>query len=415
MLDDARAHAASLITADAALGGCRNTIVVLLVGGGEGTISAQNLATKASTFLNVNARRVPIYVVALFPAASEVAALQAIATNSGGQYFEITEAMVTATTAGDPVPQVVRAVNTAVQHAFVPSTTFNTAPSAAHSLRSHRGMAGDEPDRRHRQPARREQDRLRRGGGGAARQRDLHLHRHDRDSTAVERPRHVGLRAAGIRRAAPRISHLQADRGFDQAVRLSIQQDGSRLWVSSVPAAGSRNIYTVLPGTHDDDPVRRRARGELCRRISASPMPPTLIDYVRALPLGAIVGSTPAFLDIPSLDPPPDADYPAFREANKDRRALIFVGANDGMLHALDARTGDRSVGVHPVQPAAEAACAPLRPVARQFLVLRRQLAQDRRCEGRRRCGARISSSARVRAGRSTTRWTSRCRIWRNR
>ena len=56
--------------------------------------------------------------------------------------------------------------------------------------------------------------------------------------------------------------------------------------------------------------------------------------------MGAVVGSTPAFLDPPSLDPPPDADYPGFREDNKDRRTLIFVGANDGMLHAIDARTG---------------------------------------------------------------------------
>ena len=96
MLDDARAHAASLISADASLGGCRNTIVVLIVGGGEGTISPQDLAAKAATFLNVNTRRVPIYVVALFPERPSEASLQAIATASGGQYFEMTEAMVSA-------------------------------------------------------------------------------------------------------------------------------------------------------------------------------------------------------------------------------------------------------------------------------------------------------------------------------
>jgi type IV pilus assembly protein PilY1 len=56
--------------------------------------------------------------------------------------------------------------------------------------------------------------------------------------------------------------------------------------------------------------------------------------------MGAVVGSTPAFLDAPSLDPPPDADYPGFVEDNADRRALMFIGANDGMMHALDARTG---------------------------------------------------------------------------
>ena len=65
-----------------------------------------------------------------------------------------------------------------------------------------------------------------------------------------------------------------------------------------------------------------------------------VIAYIRSQPMGAIVGSTPAFMDPPSLDPPPDADYPAFVDEHKDRRSMIFVGANDGMLHAIDGRTG---------------------------------------------------------------------------
>jgi hypothetical protein len=129
LLDDARAHANTLIKADASVGGCRNTIVVLVVGGGEGTISPQNLEDKAATFLDVQGRRVPIYVIALFPNPSEAASLQAVATKSGGQYFEVSKAMVEATTAGNPIPEVVRGVNLAVQHAFIQPTTFNTAPT----------------------------------------------------------------------------------------------------------------------------------------------------------------------------------------------------------------------------------------------------------------------------------------------
>ena len=45
-------------------------------------------------------------------------------------------------------------------------------------------------------------------------------------------------------------------------------------------------------------------------------------------------------MDPPSLDPPPDADYPAFVDENKDRRSMIWVGANDGMLHGIDTRLG---------------------------------------------------------------------------
>ena len=51
-------------------------------------------------------------------------------------------------------------------------------------------------------------------------------------------------------------------------------------------------------------------------------------------------------MDAPSLDPPPDTDYGrsdgsgTFAGDHKNRRSLIFVGANDGMIHAIDARTG---------------------------------------------------------------------------
>jgi len=71
-----------------------------------------------------------------------------------------------------------------------------------------------------------------------------------------------------------------------------------------------------------------------------------LIDWLRAQPIGAVIGSTPAILDAPSLDPPPDDDYGfpdsvgTFAGTYKDRRSMIFFGANDGMVHAVDARTG---------------------------------------------------------------------------
>ena len=51
-------------------------------------------------------------------------------------------------------------------------------------------------------------------------------------------------------------------------------------------------------------------------------------------------------MDAPSLDPPPDNDYGfpdsigTFAGDHKDRRSILFFGANDGMIHAVDARTG---------------------------------------------------------------------------
>jgi Tfp pilus tip-associated adhesin PilY1 len=282
---------------------------------------------------------VPIYVVALFPEASEVASLQAIAANSGGQYYEITQAMVDATTAGGPVPEIVRAINSAVQHGYVPSTTFNTAPSPAHpfgltaewqvtspivgtvNLRgaSKIGSSGT-PE------ALPDSETYIFTGTTEIPQRSNVL-----VTSAFELPGFQGqLRA--FRTYKP-----IADSTKPSGYRFS--QDGSRLWVSSTPAAGSRNIYTILPGTTTMIPFDAAHATDLQPHLGVTDAA-TLIEYIRALPLGAIVGSTPAFLDVPSLDPPPDADYPAFREDNKDRRALIFVGANDGMLHAFDARTG---------------------------------------------------------------------------
>ena len=346
LLDDARAHANTLITADAAAGGCRNTVVVLIAGGAEGTINPQDLRTKAASFRNVNGRRVPIYVIAVYPSADEAATLQLVASESGGQYLEITKAMVenalaNGTTANPipPVPEAVRGVNLAVQHAFVSSTTFNTAPTAALpfgpygefqvtspivgtvNLRGASKLTADGgtellPD---------SETYIFNGLTKIPQRSNVMV------TSAFQLPSFdAKLRAYRIYKPIP---DLTKPSGFRFA------QDGSRLWENSVPAAGSRNIYTVLPGSATLVPFVA-ANAEMLKNHLRVADPVALIEYVRNLPMGAIVGSTPAFLDPPSLDPPPDPEYPGFREDNEKRRALIFVGANDGMLHALDARTG---------------------------------------------------------------------------
>jgi hypothetical protein len=339
LLDDARAHASTLITADASVGGCRNTVVVLVVGGGEGTISPQDLTAKAATFLNVNGRRVPIYVVAIAPSAGDVASLKSIATTSGGQYFEITEEMVDATTAGDPVPEVVRAVNTAVQHAFVEPTKFNTAPTAALPY-------GPSSEFQVTSPIvgtvnlRNASKLTANGGSESLPDAETYLMN---GSTEIPQRSNVLVTSAftlpgfNAKLRAFRVYKPVADPSKPSGYKFV--QDGSRLWESSVPAAGSRNLFTVLPGSSTLVPFTV-SNVDLLKAYLNVNDPATLIEDIRELPMGAVVGSTPAFLDVPSLDPPPDADYPGFREDNKDRRALVFVGANDGMLHAIDARTG---------------------------------------------------------------------------
>ncbi len=111
----------------------------------------------------------------------------------------------------------------------------------------------------------------------------------------------------------------------------------------------TRNIYTYIPngsGGGSMIPFTVANAATLGPVMGTSATTNALITAVRAQNIGAVIGSTPAIMDVPSLDPPPDDDYgradapTTFAGMHKDRRALIFVGANDGMIHAIDARTG---------------------------------------------------------------------------
>jgi Tfp pilus tip-associated adhesin PilY1 len=124
--------------------------------------------------------------------------------------------------------------------------------------------------------------------------------------------------------------------------------DGTKLWVATAPAAASRNLYTSLP---DGSMVAFTAANaaQLAPHMNMTAADAAaLIAYVRDLPIGAPVDSTPAILNPPSLDPPPDSDYSAFVADNKDRRSLVFVGTNRGILEAIDARLGVEVWGLIP-------------------------------------------------------------------
>jgi len=56
--------------------------------------------------------------------------------------------------------------------------------------------------------------------------------------------------------------------------------------------------------------------------------------------LGDIIHSPPQYVAAPDQDFTFDS-YPAFVNANLNRAPRVYVGANDGMLHAFDALTGD--------------------------------------------------------------------------
>ena len=268
MLDDARAEAARLI----ALNGdptCRNTVVVLVVGGGEGTTSGLNnasLATAAANFLNIGGRRVPVYVIAIAPPTDEVAGLQAIATTTGGQYFEIPKWQIDAAlsspkqlaTAGTTapagtiiVPEVVKAVNIAIQHAFANSADFNTLPTAYPPIGRMSEFQVTSPIIGIGQSRRRARHHRR---GAGARLGDRARQGWRQDPAAVEPAGDRRVLAARLRRPAARIPRLQAGGRRIEGLRLQVRVrrhaavEGVRpgLGCAAAPDASRRNLYTTL-------------------------------------------------------------------------------------------------------------------------------------------------------------------------
>ena len=351
ILVDAKTEAARLIAADAE---CRNTIVVLVVGGGEGsgTAGTNNPVTTATQFLNVSSRRVPIYVVAIAPAAAEVAQLQSIATESGGQFFEITKAMIDTAynswSAGVPsgnlngqptgtivVPEIVKAINTAVQHSFQEFATFNTAPSLGYPFGPYSEFQVTSPVV---------------GSFDISNMKDINgaalpnTAIVDKNGTPIPQRSNLmitaGLTLPGFdgKFRAYRVYKPVADASAWSGYRFVA--DGTPLWVASAPAEPSRNLFTVLPdGTQVAFSTANAGVLAAHMNLSATDAA-AVITLVRSLPIGAPVSSTPAVFNPPSLDPPPDADYVTFSNDHKNRRSLVFVGTNRGILEAIDTRLG---------------------------------------------------------------------------
>jgi hypothetical protein len=340
MLDDARTEALRLLSADTQ---CRQTVVVLIVGGGEGNSTNEDIAAKAKSFVNLkDGFDVPIHVIALAPPAADEAALRLVAENSGGIYTKITKEMVNAVPAGQPVPEFVRALNLAVSETFQSTADFNVDPTLT-------SVRGPETEHQVTSPIIGSVNLE-----GALDIRNLPLVndiiKNEKTGTVIPQRSNVlvttGFALPGFdaRMRAFRVYRPEVD--TSKSAGYKFVADGTRLWVASVPEASRRNIFTVLPdGTMLTFTSDNAAALEPYLQVTSSTgtkyMDATmLIEYVRQQPLGAIVGSTPAMMDPPSLDPPPDSDYPGFLAENEQRRSLIWVGANDGMIHAIDARLG---------------------------------------------------------------------------
>ena len=345
-LEDARSAAVSAMAADTAANrACRNTVVVLVTGGKDdgnpAYTTTHNPATTASTFLSVTGggvtKRVPIIVVAIKPAATDEAQLQSVATNSGGAYYKVTSAA-----------EVTAAINTAVQRGFARATDFDQSRTSeflpVSPIVGTVNLEGAND-----------------ASGSALPNTDINAspggqHLPQRSNVLLT----AGFSLPGF---DGRLRAFRTYRPVADSTKPSgwkFVNDGTRLWpdldgrpslagMARTPAdPNNRNIYTYIPNGSGGGSVvsfTTANAATLAPHLNVTNAT-TLITTIRAQGLGAIIGSTPALMDAPSLDPPPDDDYGrpdapgTFAGDHKDRRALIFVGANDGMIHAIDARTG---------------------------------------------------------------------------
>jgi hypothetical protein len=342
-LDDARAAAATAMANDSASNRtCRNTIVVLITGGADaGDVAydgSHNPLPVASTFLNVTGggvtRRVPIHVIGVKVKAADKVELQGIAANSAGRYTDAAS-----------VSDVTAAINYAVQTGFSRSTDFSTGAVSEYQPVS--PIVGT-----------------------------VNL-KNASDATGALLPNTDILSVPGAQ-PLPQRSNVLVTAGFTlpgyegrlRAFRAykpepdgtkpsgwAFVADGTKLWpdldarpalagMARAPAdPGQRNIYTFVPGS-GVVAFNAANAGLLSAHVGIGVDASALVAYVRSQPLGAIIGSTPALMDAPSLDPPPDDDYGrsdavgSYAEKYKNRRSIIFFGGNDGMIHAIDARTG---------------------------------------------------------------------------
>jgi type IV pilus assembly protein PilY1 len=120
---------------------------------------------------------------------------------------------------------------------------------------------------------------------------------------------------------------------------------------SPAPAISAATTLGQLLGSFTPDPngqdVLQYLRGSAAQEVrNGGPF------RNRSHTLGDIVNSNPQYVGAPSQGEPA-ASYTSFAAAYASRPAVLYVGADDGMLHAFDAQTGNERfayipTGVYP-------------------------------------------------------------------
>jgi hypothetical protein len=343
----------SAIAADP-LKSCRNTVVVLIAGGkddGDGNyLDTYDVIAEAQAFasgLNFGGgviRKVPIVVIGVKPAAADEAELEAIASASGGRYFRATTS-----------DEVALALHSAVQTGYQQSGDLAAARASEYTFTS--PIVGTV-----------NLVNARSAAGAALPDTDIVVEVGPTQGQPLPQRSNVlitaGFQMPGFDGMLRAFRVYRPERDATRPAGWRFVQDGTRLWPDldgrpslagkartiKCPDAdcSGRNIYTFIPNGSGGGQVVSfdGSRASVLAPHLGGADPAVLIPFIRSQPIGAVIGSTPAVMDPPSLDPAPDAEYGVsstpgtFAATYRHRRSMIFFGANDGMIHAVDARTG---------------------------------------------------------------------------
>ncbi len=343
-LEDALAEAKTAIAADPGNIECRNTVAVLVTGGADSGDfryrRSNNAVNTAASFLSVpaggTARRVPIYVAAIRPESGENSLAQ-IASRSGGRYFNVSDATA-----------VSRVINMAVQAGYARSTDFNLGePSEYQPVSPVVGTVD----------LTRARSSNGRALGDTVVSNQLGQTIPQRSNVMVTAGFELnGTGNVGMEGVVRAFRTFKPHRDVAQPGGYAFVSDGTALWPdvdgrsetsgrARTPSnPDDRNIFTYVPG-RGTVAFTTDSAAELAPHLGGADAD-TLISFIRNQPLGPVIGSTPAIMSPPSLEPPPDHDYGrrdaagTYADDHADRRSIIWVGGNNGMIHAVDARTG---------------------------------------------------------------------------
>ncbi|HWU78160.1 MAG TPA: PilC/PilY family type IV pilus protein, partial [Rhodanobacter sp.] len=140
--------------------------------------------------------------------------------------------------------------------------------------------------------------------------------------------------------------------GIDPVTELPLSVS-SKNWTASLPAYGSRNVYTLVGTTYE---------AFNSANVSGNGWTPDVVNYIlgdssnevknggtlrnRTTALGDVIDSQPVYVGPPSPTQFTGAtftgsgSYASFASTAKSRTPVVYVAANDGMLHGFNAATG---------------------------------------------------------------------------